>query len=403
MIFCLVFMTACTGATAPPQTQAPVQPTAPPANLSTIEAPTEAVLQTQPPSATPTEQPLTTSTETLSATATPAPLVLSTEAPTQAPSQAAPTEGGPPLKTQYIDCSVTSVGLTPLIDMGANDTYHGEDGGLYGNGQNQPPEGHFLKAQEATANIVPRDAQGNPSPNGKIGLVSIGMSNARIEYNVFGHMARDVKSPNVEVINAAQPGVLAWAWANNPPPKKDPWEVMASVIEQRGLTPEQVQVIWLKEAEDGPKPGVDDFPVYAERLRDDMATIVERVKQDYPNVQIVYLSSRIYAGYSLIPLSPEPFAYEGAFANRWLIQDQINGGGASGVTYENAPVLLWGPYLWADGTNPRSDGLTWNCSDFKGDGVHPDDPATQKVAQMLVDFFTSDPLARTWFTRAGNP
>lgn len=314
-----------------------------------------------------------------------------------------PIAGDTPLKTQYIDCSVTSIGQTPLLDMGANDFYHGEEGGLYGTGQNQPPESHFLKALEATTKIVPRDTKGIPAPDGKIGFVSIGMSNARIEYDAFANEARSVQSPNVEIINAAQPGVLAWAWANNPPPKQDPWTVMADVIAQHGMNPQQVQVIWLKEAEDNPKPGADDFPQYAERLRDDMAKIVERVKQDYPNVQIIYLSSRIYAGYSLIPLNPEPFAYEGGFANRWLIQDQINGGGASGVTYENAPVLLWGPYFWADGTNPRSDGLKWNCSDFKDDGVHPDDQAAHKVAGMMLNFFASDPLTSTWFTLAGNP
>ena len=288
------------------------------------------------------------------------------------------------------------------MDMGANDSYQGEDGGLYGKGQNRPPEAHFLKAQEATAKIVPRDAQGNPSPDGKIGLVSIGMSNALHEFSFFDSLAQTVKSPNVEIVNAAQGGVLASDWAN-PQDTRHPWDVMASRISSSGITSKQVQVVWLMDANSFPKSGKDDFPVYAERLRDDLATIVKRVKQDYPNVQIIYLSSRIYAGYSLIRLSPEPFAYEGAFANRWLIQDQITGGGASGVTYENAPVLLWGPYTWANGTNPRSDGLVWNCSDFENDGVHPAKTAKLKVANMLLDFFTSDPLARTWFRPAGNP
>jgi hypothetical protein len=118
-------------------------------------------------------------------------------------------------------------------------------------------------------------------------------------------------------------------------------------------------------------------------------------------VRTLYFSSRIYAGYSLIPLSPEPFAYEDGFAVRWLILDQIEGGGVTGVTYENAPVLLWGPYLWADGAIPRSDGLAWLCEDLLSDGVHPESSGRQKVAEMLLDFFSTDPLTSTWFVPSG--
>jgi hypothetical protein len=49
---------------------------------------------------------------------------------------------------------------------------------------------------------------------------------------------------------------------------------------------------------------------------------------------------------------------------RWLIQDQIEGDAA--LNYDasrgpvKAPLLMWGHYLWADGTTPRqSDGLVW--------------------------------------------
>jgi hypothetical protein len=292
-----------------------------------------------------------------------------------------------------------------LIDMTASDFYHGEEGGLYGNGENALPANnpHMVKAYEATLNIQPRDANGVvDQANGRIGFISIGMSNARAEFGKFEETAGAEKSPAVVIVNGAQPGKVASEWAH-PNPETDPWVYLADKIDTAGLSPAQVQVVWLKEANANPNPNVDAFPVYAQNLRDDMATIVRRVRTDYPNVGIVYFSSRIYGGYAGILLNPEPFAYEGGFSVRWLIQDQIAGGGASGVTYQNAPVLLWGPYLWADGLTPRSDGLVWTCNDFEIDGVHPAESAREKVAGMLKDFFTSDGLAKTWYGATGTP
>jgi hypothetical protein len=53
---------------------------------------------------------------------------------------------------------------------------------------------------------------------------------------------------------------------------------------------------------------------------------------------------------------------------RWLIQDQI--AGQPELNYDPArgavksPLLLWGPYLWADGEMPRkADGLTYLLED----------------------------------------
>ncbi len=63
-----------------------------------------------------------------------------------------------------------------------------------------------------------------------------------------------------------------------------------------------------------------------------------------------------------------------------------------------APLLLWGPYLWADGVTPRkSDGLTWKREDLGTDGTHPSQSGRNKVARMLLSFFKEDPLAKSWF------
>ena len=97
---------------------------------------------------------------------------------------------------------------------------------------------------------------------------------------------------------------------------------------------------------------------------------------------MIYLSSRIYAGYATTILNPEPYAFESAFAVRWVIQSQPADG----------PVILWGPYFW-------NDGATWRREDFREDGTHPSPAGRQKVARQLLNFFMTDPLAKLWFVK----
>ena len=66
-----------------------------------------------------------------------------------------------------------------------------------------------------------------------------------------------------------------------------------------------------------------------------------------------------------------------------------------------APVLLWGPYLWADGTKGRKDGFVWQQADFGPDGTHPSPSGRRKVADMLLRFFKTDSTAKGWFLSSG--
>jgi hypothetical protein len=87
----------------------------------------------------------------------------------------------------------------------------------------------------------------------------------------------------------------------------------------------------------------------------------------------------------------EPDAYETAFADKWAIQDQINGDPNLNYNPANDPVLApwlgWGDYYWANGLLSRSDGTYWSCQDLKSDGVHPSITSGQlKIAESLTDF-----------------
>jgi hypothetical protein len=211
----------------------------------------------------------------------------------------------------------------------------------------------------------------------------------------------------VVLVDGAQGGMEASAWANPERVRQmgrpDPWSVLEQRLNEAGFSARQVQVAWIKQARAMPA-SLGEFPRHAQELRDHLAVIVRKLEQRFPNLRIAYLSSRIYAGYALMPLNPEPFAYESAFAVRWLIEDQIGGKGhlnfdpARGEV--EAPLLLWGPYLWADGVKGRkADDLVWKREDLGGDGTHPSPAGQRKVAQLLLRFFKTDATAKTWFVK----
>lgn len=294
------------------------------------------------------------------------------------------------------DCTRTSIGVAPINDLGA-DSYQGVQGGLYPGGSNVRPAAHELSGQLLADSVVPRNAAGSPDPNGRYALVSFGMSNTTGEFQAFIPRANadPAKDPRLVVVDGAQGGQTAQIWAD---PNAAAWGVVDQRLATAGLAPQQVAVAWVKMADAGPTSG---WPAYAQTLQARTALVVQNLHDRYPNLKLVYLSSRIYAGYASTTLNPEPYAYESGFSVKWLVEDQI--GGSAALNFDpakgpvEAPWLSWGPYLWADGLSPRSDGLTWECSDLAADGTHPSPTGQQKVAQMLLDFFKADSTARLWF------
>ena len=244
----------------------------------------------------------------------------------------------------------------------------------------------------------PLDADGKPSPQGQIGLVSISMSNATREYSLFKRLADGdaQKSPSVAIVDCAQGGQAMAQWVD---PEARAWVEAERRLAQAGVSPKQVQVIWVKLANMGPRGELAD---HVGKLKQDTLALLRNAKSRFPNLRIAYLGSRIYAGYASTPLNPEPYAYEGAFAVRGLIQDQAKGD--AGLAYDGdaakVPLLLWGPYFWADGTTPRkSDGLVWERADLGGDGTHPSESGRRKVAEQLLEFFKQDAFAAKWFVK----
>jgi hypothetical protein len=153
------------------------------------------------------------------------------------------------------------------------------------------------------------------------------------------------------------------------------------------------------------------------RYEQQLGNILRAAKTRWPNLRQAFHSSRIYGGYATTDHSSEPYPYEYGFSVKWLVQAQIlqiRSGGTSidptagDLNYNAgaAPWTAWGPYTWANGDTPRSDGLVWcngqansPCTgevDFQPDGTHPNTQGDQKVANLLMNFFLNSPYT-PWF------
>jgi hypothetical protein len=339
---------------------------------------------------------------------------------------------------------------TPLMDLGTQ-TYKGFEGGLYPNGSDTIPAAQATAGAQIASTIQPLDTNGNPDPNGMVVFTSIGMSNASLEFGRFEVTAQadpEVNKTTLAIVNGALAGITACYWVvpTGPPPcslhTENPYDqVLENVLTPAGLTEQQVQVVWIKQANGGPgatgcgadghmpcnslcvatKVGCENTTQTTEAVRyeQQLGEIIRAAKVRWPNLKLAFVSSRIYAGYATADINPEPYAYEYGFSTKWLIQAQITQmqsgtvdpiAGDLDYNDNTAPWVAWGPYLWADGPIPRSDGLIWcdgqkraPCSgevDFQSDGTHPSDDGSAKVATMLLNFFLNSPYTQAWFAAA---
>jgi hypothetical protein len=211
-------------------------------------------------------------------------------------------------------------------------------------------------------------------------------------------------------------------------------------LTRNGYSEAQVQAIFLKSSDSFPQcdlkrlycaPGALPDAYVSEKYLGNIVRYLKCCKLNpdgssssqprYPNLKQVFVTSRIYGGYANGTehgcLMPEPFAYEEGFAVQRLIVAQINQGGgeppvdyAGDLSYDVAPWVDWGPYLWASGHHPRNfDQLVW-CNNnpfpsvcvgkhdvrygdldpgyeaYWGDFTHPTANAAKKVTDQLVTF-----------------
>ena len=369
--------------------------------------------------------------------------------------------GFPPAQTNLTVAN--NAALVPLMDMTSSQNYLGFEGGLYENSSDTPPSDHHdPDGKKAAAAIKLLDQNGNASSSGAIVFLGIGMSNATLEFSAFVAAAdpkQNLKvNPSLAVLDGAYGSVTACPWtvATGPPncpeytsgvPSENQYDRVRDTVLATAkttlsappgcgttanpcFTEKQVQVLWIKNA--NPSPALHGFASlqpFTDNCASEMGTIeacnyeeqlgetIRAAKARYPNLQQIFISTRIYAGYASVPLNPEPYAYEYGFSAKWLIQAQVNqirngtvDTVAGDMNYNSgmAAWTAWGPYLWAYGTTPRSDQLIWcngqsgsPCNgedDFQSDGTHPNTASgVPKVVNLMMKFFSTSPYTPVWF------
>jgi hypothetical protein len=339
-----------------------------------------------------------------------------------------------------------------LMDMSSSQNYLHFQGGLYEGVSDTMPADHATAGTAAAALIKARDQNGNPSATGAIVFLGIGMSNATEEFSAFISTAAASSGVNHTTL-AMEDGATGaatacyWTVATGQIPTSTCPDAKGVLLDNQYdrvrdtvlatattapsapagcgaapktpcLTEKQVQVLWIKNA--NPRPGianertlcdasvsgcVNDTGTEAILYESQLGKIIRAAKSRYPNLQQVFLSTRIYAGYATDGLNPEPYAYEYGFSGQRLIEAQVlqeRGNppdpvaGDMSYTTGSAAWTAWGTYIWADGNIARSDGLDWLSSDFQSDGTHPDAQGTTKVVDQLMTFYTTSSFT-PWF------
>jgi hypothetical protein len=305
----------------------------------------------------------------------------------------------------------------PLTDL-LGGSYYGNAGGLYPGGSNQPPADHDSAARTRRNSIKPLDVNGDDSPFGKYVLLAIGGANVSgtwcsassappcAAWTFMGKAAADpsINHYTLVVVNGAADSLDAPSWTSPASPAYD--RVKIGRLAPLGLSENQVQAVWVNLSDPKPTTSLPADSADAFKLLTNLSQVMRALRVRYPNLRLLFVSSAPYGGYVTTGPTAEPYAYESGFSVKALIESQIGEMrgrainphvGSLEYTKKVTVPILWGAYTWANGSVPRSDGVSWTRADFANDGIHLSQAGESKIAGMLIDFFKTSPNTRCWF------
>jgi len=279
------------------------------------------------------------------------------------------------------------VGNIPLNDPEFF-TYNGLSSGLYPWGNDLIDNQYNTNYLAVSSSIQPLNKEGVPGSKAKTVILGIGGSQA---YRLFSGIRNAWSS---------DPGFgKKLVFANAGTGGKDLpdiietnasyWKRVIKVLDSNKVNNLQVQVIFIVE---------DDFInrdttiQRAHTINGQFQTLLNTIREKFPNVKLVLFADRGYSGYSTLSKYDEPKGYLNGWAVKLVAEDYING------NIPSVPFVNWYEYYWANGEEPRWDGLTYLISDFEApEFAHYTVDKCNALGVVTHNKLKTDPGCSNWY------
>lgn len=256
--------------------------------------------------------------------------------------------------------------LPTLPEIGTGE-FMGEQGGLYPNGQNEPPIAYLQQLENVDCS----------NGNGQVIIVGLGMS---MMQNALSGWENYLNLPevndNLVLINGAI-GSNQQRWQDE---NYFGWSKGLQALLQAGYTTADVKCIMYHNAWSGPS---GDFVPYAEMVKNSFAITMDIIQDKYPNVEMILINSRHY-GLSPTSKQPEPYAFYEGWSVKWLIKDRIN------CVVNCGALLAWNAYQW----KPE-----WidHPEYYVTDGLHLSQAGQNASGQIWHDYLANTSFTAGWY------
>ncbi len=305
-----------------------------------------------------------------------------------------------------INCENDTTLLKPLVDL-QSDFYLGYQGGLYPGGFNEMPASHADSGIAIAQSLLPINFDGEEDTlYGKTVMLGLGSISAGKSFNKFISQYNDAGyfDSCVHIVNACLDdfGLEQMIDADA---DDTYWKDINDFLQDVDLKKKQVRVVWVMTTSF--EDSITTMPAYIDSLTTKYIDLIRELKEQFINLKLIYFSGLQYGGYVDLTAEhsnafSEPAPYYNDFAIKAAITAQLNGDTLLNYSGVDAPAawVAWGPNFWADGRNLRDyDELRWLCPgdyDVSNNGIVLSGTGTQKIADRLFDFFTTDATATPW-------
>ena len=193
-----------------------------------------------------------------------------------------------------------------------------------------------------------------------------------------GHMMDSLKAktlnnpatnPFLKLLNASN-GAGTSSINSISDPNDPYWDHVSNIIRSSRVSYSQIQVVYL-ESEDS--SSIVGFPARPYLLRDNLKTAIQTCKAKFPKLKLLYVLGRTTTFNVHSVQNQEPAPYYNGWAEKFLIEDQINGVQVQNIK-EIVLLLLW---LRGAGINGQMEQI------FQGRMVLHGKKAIQMMAFML--------------------